>query len=82
MSIKREYIILTESMIDAGRSTAGGWSLDQVNALGVGWPLKKGWKSQLIGSTVSDAAYEKFIALKSKKLPQPKKLKRLQGLRE
>ncbi len=62
---------LTKQQFEAGRSDAGGYNLAQLKAIGVpmpdcGWP-KAGWPARLIGSEVSDAQYQHFLALRGNK---------------
>lgn len=54
---------ITEALLDAGRSERGGWSRQQVELLGVEWPLRQGWKRAVIGKTVSDDVAEEFIRM-------------------
>ena len=39
---------ISREEIEAARSSAGGWSRDQLAAWGVPWPPPKGWKRALI----------------------------------
>ena len=48
-------------------SRDGGWTRDQFAALGLSWMPAKGWKWQVIGTTISDEAKLRFErALRSK----------------
>ena len=40
---------ITAEDIEAGKSSAGGYTRAQVEKWGVPWPLVKGWKKRLIG---------------------------------
>ena len=57
-------MILTRENIHDGASSECGWNKEQLSILGVKWPPKKGWLSKLIGRTISDADYAKFLALR------------------
>jgi uncharacterized protein with PIN domain len=64
------YMIITKELFEAGRSEAGGYNLAQLKAIGLpmparGWPAT-GWPSRIIGSTVTDAQYQEFFALRGK----------------
>jgi len=65
---------LTKQMIDVAATERGGYSRSQVTAVGVPWPLVKGWKKRLVGKEVSLFAYQKFCGLtaQAKPKPQPK----------
>ena len=63
-------MIITKELFEAGRSEAGGYNLAQLKAIGLpmparGWPAT-GWPSKIIGSTVTDAQYQEFLALRGK----------------
>lgn len=61
---RTETVVLTDDLLEAGLSDAGGWCKAQLAALGVKWPPRKGWRRNLIGSTISRQRYEQFLALK------------------
>jgi hypothetical protein len=42
---------------------ASGWTAKQAACLGVRWPLKKGWRSQLVGTEISDEKAREFERL-------------------
>lgn len=62
---------INEELLQAGRSTNGGWNQAQFALLGVAWPPQKGWKLRLIGSPIEAALVERFIALKDFHLKPP-----------
>lgn len=39
-----------------------GWTRAQTDALGVEWPLRKGWHNEVIGKTISSENLELFKA--------------------
>ena len=57
-------VMLTTDLVDAGMSDRGGFNRAQVEALGVKWPLKAGWRRGLIGKVVTSEAYQRFLALR------------------
>lgn len=65
-------IRLTNELISAGFSDAGGVTRRQLDALGVQYPPKVGWKNQLIGVEISQESYDLFLSLRntSKKMQQ------------
>lgn len=61
-------IQLTKGLIHEGRSLNGGWGREQVEALGLTWPLDKKWISGMIGVRVTEEQYSRFLALKDRHL--------------
>lgn len=61
---------LTETMLNNGKSIRGAWSNKQLRILGLrkGFNFNKGWKSQLIGSQITEQQYKDFLELKDKHL--------------
>lgn len=59
--------LTAEHFIEA-MSFRGAWSRKQLQLLGVKWPLKKGWKHRLIGTTYPKEVINTFISLKNKHL--------------
>ena len=58
---------ITNTLIEAGMSSRGGWNEAQMNILGLSLQgIKKGWKLAVEGNEISQANYEKFLALKDK----------------
>lgn len=53
--------IITEQLIETHRTPAGAWNRPQLEALGVGWPPKKGWKDRVIGRSISEENLQAFI---------------------
>lgn len=70
-------MILTKDLIEKGKSVNNGWSTAQMKALGV-TVFKKGWFKNLIGSNISQSAYDEFIALKDKHISEKSKRKKEQ----
>ena len=66
-------VIVTEEILEQGVSINGSWSLRQLRLLLTknefkgkkgSWP-RKGWKQRVIGTKISKAQLDKFIALKN-----------------
>ena len=55
---------LTNDIIEAGRSSEGGWSEEQLRLIGVGWPPYPGWKRDKVGAEVADEKVAEFLRLK------------------
>ena len=58
-------VTITREIIDSGMSSNGGWNNKQLKALGVPFPLTKGWMMGMIGKDVPESNVEKFIKLKN-----------------
>lgn len=56
--------IVTEALLDKGMSRNGSWSNQQLKTLGVRFPLQKGWRRRLVGSSISPVAEKRFLILK------------------
>lgn len=67
-------VVLTEAIMNRGKSSNGGWNTEQIRALGV--TMQKGWMKRLIGRYVSEKQVEKFISLKDNHLIR-KEVKRI-----
>lgn len=61
-------MILTNEIIEKGKSCNGGWSANQLKCFRIKFPLKKGWKRKIIGKNFSTQQIEKFLSLKDKHL--------------
>jgi hypothetical protein len=53
--------IITNSFLEQGRGK--GWSREQLQMIGVEWPLVKGWKQQIIGTEISEETASLFLRL-------------------
>lgn len=54
-------MIVTRDWLEAHATKNRGFTREQLKALGVRWPPKKGWKDRLVGKEISEAqktAYE------------------------
>lgn len=54
-------ILLTDEKIESLRTPRGGFNRATAEALGVSWPLQRGWKLVLIGSEVSDKRWKEAV---------------------
>ena len=59
---------ITRNLLNSGASGAGGWTKEQLALLGVVWPPVSGWPGRIIGTEISDADAERFVALRGHKL--------------
>lgn len=71
--MNKNGIVLTADILDMGLSANGAYNYDQLHTLGVSIPLKKGWRRELIGKTISHEALDRFLALKNAHLPSEKR---------
>lgn len=62
-------IKLTKHLLARGKSSNGGWSKEQLECLGVPWPLTIDWQDKIIGKKFAGADIERFLLLKDKHLP-------------
>lgn len=67
-----ETVELTFDMIQAGKSSRGGWNAKQLQLFDVFYPLSKGWIGRLIGKTVTKESHEEFLKLKDTHLSSNK----------
>ena len=63
-------IRLTAELLLKGSSRNGGWSREQLEILGVHWPLKKGWKDRIVGDDYAQEVIDRFLAMKDRHLKQ------------
>ena len=56
-----EQVLLTKWMIENGLSSNGGFNKKQLEILGIEWPPQKGWKTSVIGQTVTKEDYQQFL---------------------
>ena len=62
-------MLVTETILNDGKSRNGGWSMKQLNLLGVNC-LVKGWKRRIIGTDVPKSNIDRFLSLKDAHLPK------------
>ena len=67
-----DEVVITDELLESGRSKNGGWSKSQIRALGVrfpasgAWPHK--WRRGLLGQRVPKTSVEQFLALRNEHL--------------
>ena len=64
---KENHTILSEEILEKGKSINGGWSIKQLQNFGIS-ELKKGWKQKILNQEFPTEAINRFIALKNKHL--------------
>jgi len=64
---------ITWEFIKAGVSDRGGWNKPQILALGLTWPLQRGWIQTILGREISDENAKTFIDKKNWLAPATKK---------
>jgi hypothetical protein len=67
----RKMIRITKELIDQGATKGIGWNKKQLEILGVEFPLKKGWKNQIIGNLISQEDAVKFLKLSKTAIERP-----------
>jgi len=55
-------VVLKRSHVNQLRTDRGGFTRASVEALGIKWPAKKGWRRRLIGVVVTPEQWEKALA--------------------
>ena len=60
---------MTLEILEAGKSTPGGWSAAQLAVFGIDYPLPAGWKRRLVGSEWPQYIIDHFLNLKDAHLP-------------
>jgi len=73
--------VVSHELLEAGRSDRGSWSKRQLQLLGASYPLRTGWKQQILGREISEQAAAEFIALKNQHL-KPDRVSPEQGPRQ
>lgn len=58
-------MLITKEWLDAHRTDRGAWTLAQMQALGVHWPMPAGWRDALYGIEIDDETAKRFEAGKS-----------------
>lgn len=57
-------MLVTTEILERGKSKSGGWSRNQLGALGVMWPPRNGWKKEVLGKDFPDSVVDHFLNLK------------------
>lgn len=58
-------MLLTETLLNEGKSDNGAWSKAQLECLGLSYPLVSGWKDRIIGSEFDEEKIGEFLSLKN-----------------
>lgn len=48
-----KQILITKEFIESNKTPGGGWNRKQIEAIGLEWPPRKGWKKSVIGRCIS-----------------------------
>jgi hypothetical protein len=63
---KGSKMILTQDILERGRSQRGGWNRLQFKLIGISWPPVKGWVGVVIGQEYPDEVIKDFLRAKDK----------------
>jgi len=74
--MRKERVVVTNEILEQGKSRNGGWSNKQMALLGVERKRNKGWKWQVIGSKVPGKNVRKFLQLKNVHLKKQERYQR------
>lgn len=55
---------LTRQHFELAKSSKGAWSRQQLQMLGIEWPLAQGWMKKIIGQDLDASVIQRFIDLK------------------
>ena len=69
-------MILTKEILDAGKSSLGGYTNKQLALIGLKLQLPAGWKREVIGKEFTEEALKEFITLKDAHLT-PERIEKL-----
>ena len=56
-------VLVTEELLEKGKSARGGWTRAQTTLLGEPWPLTKGWKRRTVGREIPQVDADRFVVL-------------------
>lgn len=57
---KGSFTLITKELLLKNKTEKGGWTKDQIESLGLKWPLQSGWQSEVIGKTISEENLRRF----------------------
>ncbi len=63
-------MIVTKAYIEKNKTVKGSWTRKQIEALGIEWPPRKGWKKRIIGHVLTDQKAAVFEQKKKTKKEQ------------
>ena len=55
---------LTKGMVESCSSKKGGWPRSVTKLLGADWPLRKGWRQELVGTCIPRNDWKKLTGRK------------------
>lgn len=58
-----DTVLVTESLLEKGKSERGGWTRAQTALLGEPWPLAKGWIRRVVGREIPRVDADRFVSL-------------------
>ena len=58
-------VTLTRGLIELAATRNGGYTRDQLEVLGGGWPPPRGWKRALSGGVISRDLFDRFSIMAS-----------------
>lgn len=59
-----DMITLTAESIHAAATNNGGWTRAQLSVIGIKWPPRHGWISDVVGTRISMRRYKDFVEAK------------------
>lgn len=54
-------IEITKNLLEITKTSAGGYNRKQLEILGITWPLKSGWKNELVGSFLEIKDFKRYL---------------------
>lgn len=75
-------VIISRRWLKKHATGEAGWNKRQLAILGVSWPTKKGWLSELIDHEIDDDVAERFIAAKTKESVQARHVREVRKRRK
>lgn len=69
-------VTLTKQMIGDLQTSYGGFTAATLSALGIAWPPAQKWRRKLVGTSITEEAYEAALAGKSVIRPKTAKTRR------
>lgn len=71
--IEMDLQLITQELLDAGARRAGAYTRRQIELLGLEWPPKKGWKTDVIGKSIMTSDAKEFVELGGVNAPVKRK---------
>ncbi len=70
---------ITRAWIHEHKTERGGWTMAQTKALGLAWPLERGWLDEIAGREISDEAKAAFESANATFRPKTVRLLKKHG---